>query len=380
MASLTQNQEQHRTLFLDQIKAIMIALVIASHTVLLAGLSSAGVGQLIKDAPLFAAVNLWFVWVCNTFFMNILFLISGYLLPASIQKKGLKHFVKYRLIRLGIPLILSIFVINNILPLGGLLIPDSTTFGLPIANLPLHRIGPQWFLLVLLFFNAIYCLWVWHRKTKFSINQKIPVPNCRAWFISAIILGMAEMGMSHFSNFWISLKETNLDGLGYQGMHLWTYGFLFAFGCKAASHHWLERISQRLAIRWFQASLLISFMFLAILITTVQGGDIEVVLQQAWPTLSALIPFVGWGYMAIALYWTQHHEHVGGAWLAEAGKDGFGAYLIHMPILYGSFMSLHRSGLTNIWILSLSASILAIILSFWGSHQLRTIPAIRRII
>ncbi len=51
MESLTQNQQQHRTLFLDQIKAIMIALVIASHTVLLAGLSSAGVGQLIKDAP-----------------------------------------------------------------------------------------------------------------------------------------------------------------------------------------------------------------------------------------------------------------------------------------------------------------------------------------
>ena len=46
--------------------------------------------------------------------------------------------------------------------------------------------------------------------------------------------------------------------------------------------------------------------------------------------------------MAIALYWTQHHEHVGGAWLVEAGKDGFGAYLIHMPILYGSFMTLHR--------------------------------------
>jgi hypothetical protein len=43
-------------------------------------------------------------------------------------------------------------------------------------------------------------------------------------------------------------------------------------------------------------------------------------------------------------------------------------------------MTLHLSGLTNIWILSLSASILAIILSFWGSHQLRTIPAIRRII
>ena len=380
MESLTQSQKQHRTIFLDQIKAIMIALVIASHTILLANLSSTGVGQLIKDAPLFAAVNLWFVWVTNTFFMNILFLISGYLLPASIQKKGLKHFVRQRLTRLGIPLILSIFLINNILPLGGLFIPDSTTFGQPIASLPLNRVGPQWFLLVLLFFNAMYCLWVWHRKTRFSTNKLKPTPSWKGWLISAAILGLLELGMSHFSSFWINLKETNLDGLGYQGMHVWTYVFLFAFGCKAASHHWVERINKRLAIHWFQASLLISFTFLATFITKVQGGDTEIVLQQLWPTLSAFIPFVGWGYMAIFLYWTKHHEQVGGTWLAEAGKDGFGAYLVHMPILYGSFMTLHLSGVTNIWILSLSASILAIILSFWGSHQLRTIPAVRRII
>jgi hypothetical protein len=54
--------------------------------------------------------------------------------------------------------------------------------------------------------------------------------------------------------------------------------------------------------------------------------------------------------------------------------------LIHMPILYGCFMPLYLLGITNIWILSLSATILAIVLSFWGSHQLRNIPAVRRII
>ena len=380
MESLTQSQKQHRTLFLDQIKAIMIALVIASHTVLLAGLSSAGVGQLIKDAPLFAAVNLWFVWVCNTFFMNILFLISGYLLPQSIQKQGLKQFVKNRLIRLGIPLSLSIILINNILPIGGLLVPDSPAFDQVFTSLPLNRIGPQWFLLVLIIFNAMYCLWAWLRNTKFSINQNTPVPGWRSWLISAVILGIIEMGMSHFSNLWINLKETNLDGLGYQGMHLFTYGFLFAVGCKSASHRWLERINQRLAYSWFQASLLISLTFLAVMVATIVMGNNAYFLQQAWPILSAFIPFVGWGYMAIFLTWTQHHEHIGGAWLAEAGRDGFGAYLIHMPVLYGCFMPLYLSGVTNIWILGPSATILAIVLSFWGSHQLRNIPAIRRII
>jgi hypothetical protein len=66
--------------------------------------------------------------------------------------------------------------------------------------------------------------------------------------------------------------------------------------------------------------------------------------------------------------------------VSQAGRDGFGAYLIHMPILYGCFMPLYLLGITNIWILSLSATILAIVLSFWGSHQLRNIPAVRRII
>ena len=176
------------------------------------------------------------------------------------------------------------------------------------------------------------------------------------------------------------MKETSLDGLGYQGMHLFTYGFLFAVGCKAASHRWIERINQRLAYSWFQASVLISLIFLALMIATLKGGINTTFIPRIWPILSALIPFVGWGYMAIFLYWTQHHEHVGGAWLAKAGRDSFGAYLIHMPVLYGSFMTLYLLGLNNIWILSLLATILAIILSFWGSHQLRNIPSVRRII
>ena len=128
MESVIHNKHRHRRLFLDQIKAIMITLVIASHTVLLASLASTGIGQLINDAPLFEAVNLCFVWICNTFFMNILFLISGYLLPQSIQKQGLRKFIRNRLIRLGIPLIFSMILINNILPIGGLLVPDSPAF------------------------------------------------------------------------------------------------------------------------------------------------------------------------------------------------------------------------------------------------------------
>ena len=380
LVQINSSSQNHRRLFLDQIKAIMIALVITTHTALLGRLASTGVDKIIQAAPIFESIDLWLTWVCNTFYMNILFLISGYLLPPSIKKRGLSDFIFKRLIRLGIPLTAAVFLINNLLPIGGLLIPDSPAFGQSLDTLPLFRIGPQWFLLVLISFNAIYCIWAWLHKSNFSINLKQSVPGWRSWLLSAAILGIVETITGSHSEFWTRLKGTNLDGLGYQGMHIWTYAFLFALGCKAASHQWLERINNQLALRWFQGSLLVSFAVLALMLTSTDGGNHEELLNQAWPILSCLIPFVGWGYIAIFLHWTQHHESIGGTWLAKAGRDSFGAYLIHMPILYLAIISVYLLGLHNIWLLSILASFLAIILSFWGSHLLRRSFLIRRII
>ena len=186
--------------------------------------------------------------------------------------------------------------------------------------------------------------------------------------------------MGYFSGYWADLKDSSLDGLGYQGMHLWTYAFLFFVGCKAASHRWLERIDKQLAFSWLRLSLVITLALLASSYVAFIPRHNKTSWEFISPLMAFLTPLIGWGFIAAVLTWSKAHEQLDSHWLIKAGKDSFGAYLIHMPILYGSFMSLHLLGLTNIWILSLSASILAIILSFWGSHQLRTIPAIRRII
>ncbi|WP_255445045.1 acyltransferase family protein [Synechococcus sp. ROS8604] len=89
--------------------------------------------------------------------MNILILISGYLLPNSVHKRGVRCLAKHRLPRLGIPLIIAILILNNITPLAGLAIPNSTVFAQEINTLPLNRIGPQWFLVILILLNAMYC-------------------------------------------------------------------------------------------------------------------------------------------------------------------------------------------------------------------------------
>ena len=127
--------QTRRLVFLDQIKAVMIALVIATHTILVGTLFSTDLKQIIESAPKYEAISFWFGWICNTFYMNILFLISGYLVPSSVHKRGVANYARQRLLRLAIPLIIATFLLNNITPLAGLLIPNSNAFGQSFNNL-----------------------------------------------------------------------------------------------------------------------------------------------------------------------------------------------------------------------------------------------------
>lgn len=131
-----------RIIFLDQVKAIVIALVIATHTIFVGTLFTTDLKQIIEAAPAYEAISFWFGWIWNTFYMKILFLVSGYLLPISVRKRGAEHFTTHRLLRLGAPLIVAISILNNITPIAGIFIPNSTVFGIKFNELPLNRIGP----------------------------------------------------------------------------------------------------------------------------------------------------------------------------------------------------------------------------------------------
>ena len=372
--------KKDRLVFLDQIKAIMIALVIATHTILVGTLFSNDLKQIIESAPNYEAISFWFGWICNTFYMNILFLISGYLVPNSVHKRGVASYVRHRLLRLGIPLIIAIVLLNNITPFAGLFIPNSTVFGQEFSSLPLNRIGPQWFILVLIIFNAIYCCWAFVRRKEFTIDNTKPVPGWRSWLISASILGVLELMMGHFTGFWADLKDSNLDGLGYQGMHVWTYGFLFFIGCKAASHRWLERINKRLALTWLRLSLVLTLALLASNYSAFLPAPRKDSLELITPLMTFLTPLIGWGFIAAILTWSQTHEQLNSDWLTKAGNDSFGAYLIHIPLLAGAMVAFYLLGIKNIWVLGLGSTSIAILLSFAASHQLRKIQVIRQII
>ncbi|WP_231884220.1 hypothetical protein [Synechococcus sp. MIT S9504] len=74
-----QTRSSKRVLFFDQIKALMIALVIAIHVLSTFIFSFMGVHFTLSESlhPVFGGIAIWLLLFCNAFFMYMLFLLSG---------------------------------------------------------------------------------------------------------------------------------------------------------------------------------------------------------------------------------------------------------------------------------------------------------------
>ena len=371
-----------RVLFFDQIRALMIALVIAVHVFPLA-FTSGWFGVRIPTAgsadAFFGVAGGFFLYFCNSFFMCMLFLLSGYFVPRSVHKKGVAHYLKDRLRRIGIPFLVGLLLINNASWLLGRLSPSSPLAELPWSEIPFNRVGVLWFLVVLFVFDLLYCAWVVLRGDRFSIDTSVPAPQLRSWIISAVVLAILEVVMVKQSHLWIALARSPLNGLGAQGMHIFTYAFLFFLGCKASFHRWIERLNTHLVVRWFRFSVALALCLLAISLVLTFNGSMTSEFGKLSLLGALLNPFIGWGMVAYLLLWFQRNENYCGHWLATAGVDSFGAYIIHPLVLVVLLETIGFIGL-NHWLIALSASAIGIMISFGISHQLRRIPSVARII
>ena len=371
-----------RVLFFDQIRALMIALVIAIHVVPLAFTSGwIGVRVPTTGSPdaFFGVAGGFFAYFCNTFFMCMLFLISGYFVPRSVHKKGIARYLKDRLLRIGVPFLVGLLLINNASVLLGRLSPSSPLAELSWNTLPFNSIWALWFLVVLFVFDLLYCTWVSLRGNRFTVDNSVSTPQMRSWIISAVVLGILEVVMLNQKDLWGALSRSQLNGLGAQGMHIFTYAFLFFLGCKASFHQWLERLDSHLVVRWFRFSLALALCFLAIALVLTFNGSMSSEYDKLVLLGALLNPFIGWGIIAYLLLWFQHNEHRCGQWLATAGVDSFGAYVIHSLVLVIVLTTIGFIGL-NHWLVALATSALGISISFGISHQLRRIPFVARVI
>ena len=113
-----------RLYFVDHLRAGLVILVVLHHLAIVYG---EGVSFWYVDPPKTASLSglvlVVFVLFNQAWFMGAFFLLAGYFAPGSFDRKGSGSFLKERLIRLGIPLIIWIFLLNPISNIGLFLEP-----------------------------------------------------------------------------------------------------------------------------------------------------------------------------------------------------------------------------------------------------------------
>ena len=154
-----------RLLFIDNLRWSMTLLVISMHAA--DTYSPLGSWYYRDRTPLSTPVLLTFAaWqmFLQSFFMGLLFFVAGYFAPASLDRKGRWPFIRDRALRLGLPVLLYMFVVG---PFTEYFFAHSWTSTRP-TSFPnewikhirngefLQENGPLWFCLALLIFCVIY--------------------------------------------------------------------------------------------------------------------------------------------------------------------------------------------------------------------------------
>ena len=150
-----------RVYFLDNLRIGLIVLVVLHHVAMAYGAAGLGFYYVELHPDGFSRGLLIFVLGNQAWFMGAFFLIAGYFTPGSFDRKGAARFLSGRLVRLGIPLALYAALLNPLSTLGWFYVPeylgplDWDTF----EYLDSVRMGPMWFVAMLLIFSIGYATW-----------------------------------------------------------------------------------------------------------------------------------------------------------------------------------------------------------------------------
>jgi peptidoglycan/LPS O-acetylase OafA/YrhL len=232
-----------RLWYLDNLRVLLTVLVVLFHVALTYGNLPIWYYHEPAGDPSGVALDL-FVVVVQMFFMGGFFLISGYFAPGSYDRRGGRRFVRNRLLRLGVPLLVYLLVLRPMVNFGGLAMMRATYD----PALPYWRYyllswdpGPLWFVEVLLAFALVYALLRRLRGPVAPADEPARAPGTPA--IAAFV---AVLGLATFAWRLLVPNGTYWPIVGLPSpAYLPQYVLLFAVGAMAYRRGWLTAMPRR---------------------------------------------------------------------------------------------------------------------------------------
>ena len=332
-----------RLYFVDYLRAALVCLVILHHTAITYG--GSGSFYYTEPATDSAAAGLLtlFTNFNQAWFLGAFFLLSGYFSPGSFDHKGARRFLRDRLVRLGIPLLVFFFVLNPItVYIAFAPLPASQVVATGLAY-PLTfnwqffvnavGTGPLWFVELLLIFEFGYAFWrIARRNADRQGEMGRPFPSYRKIAAFILVLALAAYLLR-------IVVPLNAQVLGFPSLFdLPQYLSFFIVGTVAARGDWLMKMPSAMAKRMFVIALIASatLLLLSIIGTEVSSlgwgsllgyGSFSSALYTLWDSTFA----VGMTMFAI-MFFRSRFNSPGRLW--KFCKENFyAAYMLQAPVI-----------------------------------------------
>ncbi|MEI6060475.1 MAG: acyltransferase family protein [Bacteroidota bacterium] len=372
-----------RLVYLDNIKVFLISYVIMAHIASSYGGIGGGKWSYIEPAEtMLTKISLTlFALFAYAFLMGMFIFIAGYFTYPSLKRKGTVSFLKDRMIRLAIPLLIYYFVIGPLVKYisssakgynGTLFQFLSESYHSGVYG----HIGVMWFVVLILFFSVVYAFFLQQFPNGWYKPKDDALPGHLQVFIFVVVVGL----LSYLTRI---IFPQGGDFMGSRPLgSLVFFGTSFFLGTTASRYQWLEKLSFNKALPWFIFALAVMVIPAILLIIFKQEINIGVVARRGsmasllyayWEVIKTL----GTGMIAVVAFrkWLNKPGK-----LAETlGQSVFLAYFIHplicMLYLY-AFSKTEMHALLKFAIVAPTA----LVSTFFIACMLRRIPAVRKII
>ncbi len=378
-----------RLAWIDNLRTLIIVLVVNMH----ACVTYSHVGswyrmEFPEPAMPFKIAFLFWQGHLQAFFMGLLFFLAGVFAHRSVQRRGPPAFLRERAIRLGLPSLLFMLLIQPFtlyVLLGYPDVPDRPSLGMLFGRyITSGKIfsgsGPMWFALALLgFCTALAGIRTWRPSITTPQSSTRPAPGALA------LLGFgALLAVSTFLVRLVQPIGTNV--LNFQLCFFPQYIAAFAVGVTAGKHGWLGELatSRRARIAGGLAAVggPLVLAFIAVLggPPPEQGPDpyaggwnVRALALAAWEQ------FAGLGLALGLMAWFHRRGNSArrqATWLSERA---FAVYWLHAPVLV-ALTPLLRPAAINPFVGMLLLTATGLVVSFIIADGVRRIPGLQKIL
>jgi acyltransferase-like protein len=337
--SAVEHWAAQRRYYLDNLKVVAIAAIIALHAVV--GYSQAGWWSYadvreVTISPVTEIAMFFVIGPFGLFLIPLLFTVAGLLTPPSLERKGVARFARDRLLRLGAPFVVYTLVVQPTLlyalyrPLGA---ARGSYWDEFLGEEEQLDAGPLWFVGVLLIFTLAYAGW----RTVGPDRPPRPVPGeittRRLVIVAAIVAPLT---------FAVRLVYPLGGDSGFTDLNLWEWPAciaMFGLGVLAHRRGWLIAVpdalhrQSRTAVLATAAGLVAFFA----IVVTLGIDDEQLWGGPYWPALafasleSVLTVFGPVWLLGVA----QRHLNRPLRRGAVLARSAYGAFMVQTPVLIG---------------------------------------------